>query len=391
MEKRELDVEQLNQGLKLALEKEEAYEEGFPGRDKHHSRHSGRHSKKKRKKRKKKTTVTPFRVLVFLLCVLAVFLLAAIGMLLKGKMDLKQSKAGGETRVPEGVQAEEDGKYILYKGEKYCYNEDNINILCMGIDKSIEASEGESMGGNGQADALVLAVIDSKTGKLSLVNISRDTMVDVNKYNTEGQYLGTGNMQICLSYAYGDGREKSCQNTAESVSRLMYGVPINAYAAIDYLGISVLNDAVGGVQVEVMEDLTKADPTLEAGKTMILKGQQAHTYVRSRNTELLDSNNLRMARQKQYMSSFLKTVIDRTKTDFELPVKLYQTASEYMVTDIGISKFTYLTSLALTSDFTEADLYSVEGEVIQGETYAEFIPDEQQLFELILEVFYKKV
>lgn len=82
----------------------------------------------------------------------------------------------------------------------------------------------------------MLAVLDSETGELSLVNISRDSMVDVNRYNVEGQFLGTEEMQICLAYAYGDGREGSCLNTVESVSRLMYSMPVHAYARLIITG-----------------------------------------------------------------------------------------------------------------------------------------------------------
>ena len=137
----------------------------------------------------------------------------------------------------------------------------------------------DNIGENGQADALVFVVLDSESGKVLFVNISRDSMVEVNKYNVKGQYLGTEEMQVCLSYAYGDGKEQSCMNTVESVSRLMYGMPIHAYAAIDYEGIEVLNDVFGGVTAQVLEDLTFVNPALQEGKIVTLDGQQAHSYV----------------------------------------------------------------------------------------------------------------
>ena len=215
-------------------------------------------------------------------------------------------------------------------------------------------------------------------------------MVDVNRYNVNGQYLGTEEMQICLAYSYGDGKEKSCQNVAESVSRLLYGMPVNAYIAMDYSGISVLNDEVGGVKLQVLEDLSTADPALSKGAEVTLTGEQAHIYVRNRDTSELDSNNDRMARQRQYLLSFMSTVLQKTREDISTPVTLFRSASDYMVTDIDVSEVAYLASRVLSMDFSEENMYSVPGEVKMGDKYAEFYPDEEALYESILNIFYEK-
>ena len=362
-------------------------------------RHLSEEKKKKlsdrKKVSKKKKKIRPFHVLVAILCLILALAVIGVGILLflrsQGESMLRQGEIKEDITAPDGVQIEEDGKYVIYNGEKYCYNEHIINILCMGIDTSIQGTEEGVIGENGQADAIILAVIDTQTGQLHLVNISRDSMVDVNRYNVEGKYLGTEKMQLCLAYSYGDGEDDSCLNTARSVSRLMYGMPIHAWAAIDYSGISVLNDEVGGVTVEVLEDLSSKDPALVAGRTVTLTGQQAHTYVRTRDTSLLESNNQRMARQKQYMTAFLKTFFSKTKSDLTLPLKLYQNAAGYMVTDIGPQETVYLSSLVLQKGFTEGNMDSVPGQIVQGEVYAEFIPDDKALYELILKVFYTKI
>lgn len=323
----------------------------------------------------------------FIVSVIAVFMVMSIN----GKNQLKKNKTTASVTVPEEAQTENEGQIVVYNGQKYCYNDNVIDILCMGVDKSIQETSDENIGENGQADVIIMAVLDSETGHLSLINISREAMVDVNQYNVKGKFLGTENMQICLSYAYGDGKERSCMNTAESVSRLLYGMPVHAYAALDLDGIGVLNDAVGGVSVEVLEDLTGSNAALEAGKTVTLTGDLAHTYVRSRNSEVLESNNMRMERQKQYLNAFLQKAISETKSDVSVPLNLYQAAADYMVTDISSSEITYLASLVVKNGISGGDMLTVPGEVRDGGKYAEFIPDDQKLFELILDVFYKKV
>lgn len=350
---------------------------------------SGRKQKAPRKKK------GPLIAVLIIFGMLVLLLATAVGAYFylnkKGEAQLKKNQSIASITAPEEASSEDDGKTIVYNGAKYKYNEDNINILFMGVDRDMQDTGEKVIGENGQADVLIWAALDSKTGHLSLINISRDAMVDVNKYNVEDKYLGTDKMQLCLAYSYGDGKEKSCENTLQSVSRLMYGMPVNAYVAIDYSAIAPLNDAIGGVTVNVLEDLTQSDSALKAGETVTLHGEQAQTYVRSRNTEVLDSNNQRMERQKQYIDAFLQQAISQTKKNLTLPVTLYNDVSDYMVTNISASEVTHLATLMIQNGVSGGDILTVPGEVTQGDVYAEFNPDDKELYKLILSVFYKEI
>ena len=48
----------------------------------------------------------------------------------------------------------------------------------------------------------------------------------------------------------------SAEYTKEAISTLFYNLPITGYASIGYDAIPKINDAVGGVDVECLEDLT---------------------------------------------------------------------------------------------------------------------------------------
>ena len=350
---------------------------------------SGRKQKAPRKKK------GPLIAVLVIFGILVLLLATAVGAYFylnkKGEAQLKKNQSISSITAPEEATSEDDGKTIVYNGAKYKYNEDNINILFMGVDRDMQDTGEKVIGENGQADVLIWAALDSKTGHLSWINISRDAMVDVNKYNVEDKYLGTDKMQLCLAYSYGDGKEKSCENTLQSVSRLMYGMPVNAYVAIDYSAIAPLNDAIGGVTVNVLEDLTQSDSALKAGETVTLHGEQAQTYVRSRNTEVLDSNNQRMERQKQYIDAFLQQAISQTRKNLTLPVTLYNDVSDYMVTNISASEVTHLATLMIQNGVSGGDILTVPGEVTQGDVYAEFNPDDKELYKLILSVFYKEI
>ena len=162
--------------------------------------------------------------------------------------------------------------------------------------------------------------------------------------------------------------------------------------SIDLSAISVLNDAVGGVNVQVIGDLTSADPVLKEGANVTLLGGQAETYVRSREFEPLDANLKRMQRQQQYITSYAQKALQEMKNDLTLPLDLLNLVSDNSVTNLSAPKITYLATKVSGSSFSADNIQSIECNIKEGETgYAEYYPDETKLFEMILKVFYKQV
>ena len=58
----------------------------------------------------------------------------------------------------------------------------------------------------------------------------------------------------------------------KAVSNLLFGIEINHYLSFTMDAVALVNDLVGGVQVEVLDDLTFLDPALRKGETVTLKG-----------------------------------------------------------------------------------------------------------------------
>lgn len=289
--------------------------------------------------------------------------------------------------------ADEDSQRVRYKGKTYSYNKNIITILCMGIDREGFNDDGRvAAGQSGQADSLFLAVLDTRTGEIKLIAISRDTMTDINVYSDQGNFVGTEKLQLCLAYTYGDGREKSCENTKKAVSCLFYGIPVHAYMALDLTAIADLNDVVGGVEVPVTKDLAILDPSLKEGEKIKLHGEQAQRYVRSRLTEeaqaSADANNDRIERQKQYLMAFGAKALASMKKDIRLPFTLYKTVEKSMITDLSVSECVYLGTMAAKSGMKTVEIQSVPGKSVMGEKYAEFQVDDKKLYEKILDIFY---
>ena len=179
----------------------------------------------------------------------------------------------------DGVKVQNQGDLVIYNGHKYQYNKDITSILFMGVDRDKINTDEEYLKkhGAGQSDTLFLAAVNTSTGKISLINVPRDIMANVKTYDENGKYSGRKLRQLCLAYAYGDGKAKSCKNAVDAVSKVLYGIPIDSYMSINLSAISVLNDAVGGVNVQVIGDLTSVDPTLKEGANVTLLGGYAET------------------------------------------------------------------------------------------------------------------
>lgn len=288
--------------------------------------------------------------------------------------------------IPPDVDAFIDENGIIeYKGKNYIYNENITTILFMGVDKS-NIDKTYKNGKNGQADAIYTVTIDTVTGETTVIGISREIMTDIKIYSGQGNYIRTENKQLCLAYAYGDGKEMSCENTIWSVSNVLCGVPINTYMAIDLSAVKVLNDAVGGVTVPAYN----SSMTKKTGKMITLHGNDVYGYIRSRNINKTDSNAHRMARQIDYLTAFSSKAIQQTKKDITTPINLYNKINKYSVNTLSVDKITFLTSVFLKGNMN-IEFKSIEGKIGVEDNYAAFYPDNEKLYELVLDVFYKEI
>ncbi|MBQ9490928.1 MAG: LCP family protein, partial [Lachnospiraceae bacterium] len=179
------------------------------------------------------------------------------------------------------------------------------------------------------------------------------------------------------------------ERTLASVSKLMYNLPIHGYCAINYGAIPKINDAVGGVTLTALEDVKdNGKLVFQEGKQVHLKGKNAVTYLRIRDTTKEGSASKRLERQKQYLLAYADTAKQAIKKDVTLMVTLYNTIKKYMVTDITVDEVSYFSTQISDYKFDGDQIYSVPGEIKMGEKFEEFYVDEKGLYELILKVFY---
>lgn len=297
----------------------------------------------------------------------------------------------GDTKLLKEEEIRWQDGWVKYQDEIYQYNQEILTFLIMGIDKNGDAAEVNEGTNGGQADALFLVVMNPKDGSVKIIGINRNTMTDIDIYNGEGAYISTTEAQIAVQHGFGNGVEKSCEYQKEAVQRLFYNLPIHGYAAVNMSAIPTINDAVGGVDVLVLEDLTRIDKSLVKDSQVHLSGDSAFWYVKYRDTDVFASADMRLERQKQYLTEFVKTCKRETGKNLSGILHLYSAILPQMVTDISLDEAAYLVSVQKDYQFDENDFYLMQGETVMGEEFEEFYPDEDALYELILDVFYEKV
>lgn len=320
----------------------------------------------------KKLIITLSVILAVLLSLVSAFLIIRK----VGESALRKKQEEAQINLPYGDSDGDADAY--YKGTAYNYNDRLINILLMGVDKE-KPNESDTQ----QADALYLISLDTDANTVKVIAISRNTVTDVDTYDINGNYFSTAKQQICLAYTYGTDDESSSENTVKAVSNFFYGLPISGYYTVFMNSVAEIVDAVGGVPVTVPEDLTMIDPKMKQGAEVTVTGKNALSYLQHRG----DSNAPRLERQKAFISSFVSRAKSAVLGDLSLPLKMYNKLAANTVTNVTSASAVYLASEALNADF---QIIGIEGESGTDGTYETFTPYEDQLYELLLDVFYKK-
>ena len=229
-------------------------------------------------------------------------------------------------------------------------------------------------------------MLDNAAKTWQLLQINRDSMVEVPVLSMMGTVAYTIKQQIALAHAYGNGREQSCENNVLAVSMLLDDQPIDGYFSLNMGGVGILVDLIGGVTLTVTSDFSAIDPSLVEGETITLNGEQAFEYVRTRKDVDDQTNLARMARQRQFLTAFEEKV---RGMDPEFAVTAYEELSEYVITDIASGTAVDIADKLKT--YTEQPLLTIDGENTVEDGYWAYYLDEDSLQETILQLFYAEI
>ena len=285
----------------------------------------------------------------------------------------------------EPTQEEFESKTITRNGVEYFPRQDITVMLVMGIDQEGPVADSGYNRNRGAADLVMLLIFDKKNEDISILYLNRDTMVEMPMLGLGNKPAGTTYGQLALSHGYGSGLEDSCENTKKTVSEFLYGIQIDYYLSMNMDAVSILNDAVGGVPVVVEDDFSQVDPSITMGP-MILRGEQAINFVRTRKNVGDQLNLSRIERQKAYIDGFVESFRAAMDTDPNFIGTVYEQVAPYLVSDCSVNTVSGM--ISRYQDYEIRQIVTPEGENVLGNEYYEFYADEEALDELILQLFY---
>ena len=152
------------------------------------------------------------------------------------------------------------------------------NVALFGVD-----SRDGNLGKGNRTDCIIIASLNNETKEIKMVSVYRDTLLDL----SEGTY------QKCnAAYSYGG------PVTAINMLNMNLDLDIQDYITVDFGAIADAIDLLGGVEIDVKEELQYINKYIpetanSAGKSAVLldhaglqllDGTQATTYARIRST-----------------------------------------------------------------------------------------------------------
>lgn len=169
---------------------------------------------------------------------------------------------------------------------------ERVNILVMGVDYLKLGSE-EGQRGT-RTDTIMLFSYNPANNRAFLLSIPRDSRVNIS---------GVGMDKINHAHSYG-GTDLAIGTISDFI-----GLPIHHYVKVDYNAVTQLVDAVGGVEIDVPQDMHYSPLGIHFSKGLqTLNGEQAVKYLRFRS----GYNNAdigRIGAQQEFVKLLLEKVV----------------------------------------------------------------------------------
>jgi LCP family protein required for cell wall assembly len=291
-----------------------------------------------RKSRKKKRRGSYFKVLTLLF----LFLILAAILIISTYPERFFSRAGVFPAVAEGR-----------------FNTETVNVALLGFDRTAARDSQYSLY---RPDTIMIAAINFKSGRVSLVSIPRDSYVNINGTEIYDK--------INHSYMYGyyrraEGEDRhlgGIETTIKTIEDFLGGIAIHAYVLVDMDGAAEIVNNIGGVEIEVEKEVRsnygRGDILVEAGN-QILDGAAFMQYIRSR-ADNLGGERGRTERQQKAVISLFKQLIS-LKGLISLP-SFYLSVRSNLDTTLNPLQMITLGLFGLRLDFENIDGYVFGGE-----------------------------
>jgi LCP family protein required for cell wall assembly len=250
-----------------------------------------------------------------------------------------------------------------------------LNVLILGTDITYDRETRLPMPERqGRADTILLAHLDPIGSRVSVLSIPRDTYLEIPGY---------GMMKINVAHAY-EGAPL-VKRTVENFT----GLRIDHYLKIRPTAVTKLVDQLGGLTLDVEEDMQYVDRAqglminLKKGKQK-LSGKEAHDYIRYRDN--LRGDIARIARQQKFLKALFLSLVNPANV-FKAPFAV-QACLQEIETDLALSQTLRILNWSRMLEINKVSTVMAPGDVsyIRG-AGSVWMVDEAALAEEIKQLF----
>lgn len=228
---------------------------------------------------------------------------------------------------------------------------------------------------NGGSDTNLLVAVDAKNGKIDVISLPRDTLLDVSWPVKK------------LNNAYHHG---GITQTMAEVSRLL-GIPVDHYVTVDLRAFVELVDAINGVDFEIPVEMDYDDPEQDlhihfpAGLRH-LDGEEALKVVRWRQnndgTGYATADIGRIGTQQAFLKAVARQMLQISNWD---KIRSYaEIFQEWVDTDLELANLIWLGEQALTAGSDNITFHTLPGDgagYYKGGSY--YVLDPEAVLELV--------
>lgn len=257
-----------------------------------------------------------------------------------------------------------------------------MNVAVFGTDKD-----------GARTDVMFVIHYDSAQESMDLVSLPRDTRISIcdeviANYKAGGHaYNQVTKLNAVHSYSAGD---KCCENTVLQIEDLL-GISIDHYIKIDLDAFRKIVDAVGGVEVDVPQDMDYEDPAqdlyihLDAG-LQTLNGDEAEQLVRYRKYPTGDEGRIEV--QQLFLKALAQKVLSSETILKNLPDYI-DVLYKDVKTDITLTDALKYVNYIEKIDLNKITMQTIPGagQYIGGVSY--FVHDAAGTAELVDQIFYQ--
>ncbi|HLS54249.1 MAG TPA: LCP family protein [Tissierellaceae bacterium] len=255
-----------------------------------------------------------------------------------------------------------------------------VNILMVGFDRDEKRSKEESAF---RTDTNVVASINLEKKTVDLLSVPRDSYVPIANMGGKKDKF---NSSFVYGYIYGNGPdrdENGYKYLLETTRELLGGAPLHYYVAVDMDVVVEIVEAIGGVELDIPEDVVRGNKVRIKKGYQKLDGRSLLFYARNRNLPGGDID--RVKNQQRILMAIFDTLKKSNK--FTALPKIYRSMMDKIDTNLNFNQLTALALFGMELDKDNINMHMLKGNYGHFNGISYWIVDQEARVELIEKLY----